>query len=384
VAFISVLANNFTVGLMVMFAGSAPGIRHAYLFPISLNSTRYLSWLKTVPYQGERPLPNGSIHLGWADLLILALLLIPAAFLDPSKYDVPIIIIAVILLPILMFSIIYARLAINLGPAWAGYTILIMLVVFLHCLFTAIRGVLVDPGSGWILSLSVGTAILLGAFLLANYTLKNIMIHYPWKGVEDPLHGTFDGQHWRKYVYAPGNLLELGEPYTSLDPTGTYCCELRTIHRIGISLFIAAICSLISQIATAGGAFFILCIPAILVRGFIYFSNKEFATLSNFGRIFDDIKERNFAGNPMFSLFLLACLWALGGFILKQWAFTPLATAFELLFWWAAFYLPPSRRRWETEGKWTLRSRPLNLLRGDQRRAFAIERGSNCVRNQRI
>lgn len=141
--------------------GTAAGIYALFRlgrFHPACNSS-YAAWLKTTPWQSDKPLPLGPIHLVWQDAVVLGALAVVAAWRMPTGW----------LLPLIVFGFIYL-IGLSLLLAFTRVWLPCLLLGFLWpCpLLPAIKGF---PTLG----------ILFAIILITWYGLHKSLQAFPWE-----------------------------------------------------------------------------------------------------------------------------------------------------------------------------------------------------------
>jgi len=352
-------------GYMVLLAFLLPILRFGYLHPLSGTNLHYYHWLRTVPFDTSKPLPNGSIHPAWADLLVLMILCIPSCFGD--KYPGPIVsMIFIVTALVLSYTLVTIALLFKVGPVWLGYVHLAFICVALRITWS------IDPAATPYVYF-ITPAI---AFVISAIGQWLVMKRFPWPHINLE---QVNNRGRLNSIYGHHDLLELGEPYASLTPRAGFQ-PVRWVHRIGVSLLCGLLVLLFHRFVYDTRYFPIAVIffVAIVLRWHFYLSNKTMGGFVNSLRfLWQDIKMRRWNQNAMLSVLILAGLAAGTVNLLRllpmtlSFVLAPILTALVIL---AVYLIPPSRREWDLTGKWQLRMNPMNYVTKPKAQILRLEK----------
>lgn len=355
--------------MLVIIAGAAPVLRHSYLFPLA-QSRRYADWLRTVPFHGEKALPNGSLYPGWADAVIWISLTLPILTSGLDGYSKQFLLLCVLGLPILIFGLIYAVCALKLGPAWVGYVIVSVTIVLIRLIFWGLDYAYTPKNRIWVAVLCAVGILLAAIVTMACYAIRQIIASYPWDR-NGPVPAGIGRLSFTEFFYAQGNVRELGTPIVLLDPKGSWP-EVKLVHQVGIGALAGLLCLCLCTIDPGPNVFLFFAVPTLVLRYVSYFMNRKFFVRANWGRLVEDVKAGTTGTNAVFGLLVLAVMvFGITAIlaVLPIWLEAALSPFLVLACWVAAFRLPPSRRTWETSGKWSLKLRPPEPLSNTNPRA---------------
>lgn len=339
-----------------------PVLRHVYLFPLGgAEDKPYFRWLKTSPYSRDKLLPNGSIFPEVPDFLVLLLLWLPGFFYDIEWEGRLFYWAGIYVLSLGAFSLILAKHLLILGPARLGYLIFGGLALIP-------AGILISgPAQLALRFIGIPVLIITACFVASLVGLLVIMKKYPWPD-DVNITAFVDTKSLSELFYGHADLQKIGEPFTSLSPRASWP-RLSWDHVIGISGIVFLV-SLYPFFALArathaqGGVSWFFLIPAVIaivLRGMAYYSNKMVSPDNVVRTIIDDLRAGTALTNAAISMLILLFLAAIEAMVL--WllpeSVTPVAGPMALmLFYITAFRIPPSRRTWETRGRFHLTLKP--------------------------